>query len=133
VCEEEGVITFEGARDFLLEYREDYERAYAGFKWPDPGPFNWAVDWFDKRLASDPRSRDCFALWIVDPGAKTEIKLTFAEMSQRSNRAANWLRGVGVKRGDRILLPLSNVVTLWEIMLAAMKLGVSEVLCKKFL
>ena len=32
-------------------------------------------------------------------------------------------RALGVKRGDRILLMLGNVVPLWEVMLASMKLG----------
>ena len=44
-------------------------------------------------------------------------------MSERSNRVANYLRGLGVRRGDRVLLMLGNVVPLWESMLAAMKLG----------
>jgi acyl-coenzyme A synthetase/AMP-(fatty) acid ligase len=34
---------------------------------------------------------------------------------------ANWLRGLGVRRGDHVLLMLGNIVPLWEIMLAAMK------------
>ncbi len=45
------------------------------------------------------------------------------ELSERSNRIANALRGLGVRRGDRILVMLGNVVPLWECMLAAMKLG----------
>jgi acetyl-CoA synthetase len=44
-------------------------------------------------------------------------------LSERSNRIANGMRAAGVKRGDRILLMLGNVVPLWETMLAAMKLG----------
>ena len=44
-------------------------------------------------------------------------------MSERSNRAANFLRRQGVRRGDRILIMLGNVPELWEITLAAMKLG----------
>ena len=61
-------------------------------------------------------------LWIVDDGGG-EAKLSFAELAERSSRAANWLRGLGVRRGDRLLLMLGNVVPLWECMLAAMKLG----------
>ncbi|MEV5886360.1 AMP-dependent synthetase, partial [Streptomyces sp. NPDC052020] len=38
---------FRGARDFLLEHREDYATAYEGFTWPRPERFNWALDWFD--------------------------------------------------------------------------------------
>src|ERR1700727_291394 len=62
------------------------------------------------------------ALWIVNEGGG-EAKISFAEMPERSNRVANHLRGLGIKRGDRILLMLGNVVPLWEVMLAAMKLG----------
>src|SRR5580692_2256715 len=65
---------------------------------------------------------DAPALWIVNEGGG-EAKVPFAEMSERSNRVANYLRGLGVQRGDRILLMLGNVVPLWEVMLAAMKLG----------
>jgi acetyl-CoA synthetase len=61
-------------------------------------------------------------LWLVDEDAG-EIKLSFADMSLRSNRIANALRGLGVRRGDRILVMLGNVVPLWECMLASMKLG----------
>ena len=44
-------------------------------------------------------------------------------MAERSNRAANFLRGLRVARGDRVLVMLPNVVPLWEITLAGMKLG----------
>jgi acetyl-CoA synthetase len=44
-------------------------------------------------------------------------------MSRRSSSVANWLRGHGVQRGDRILLMLGNERCLWEAMLAAIKLG----------
>ncbi|RTL52847.1 MAG: AMP-dependent synthetase [Bradyrhizobiaceae bacterium] len=118
------MTTFEDARAFLLKHRTDYDAAYAGFKWPEPVAFNWALDWFDKGLAKNPEHSDRAALWIVDVASGTETKLTFAEMSRRSNRTANFLRDLGLKRGDRLLLLLGNVVPLWETMLAAMKLGV---------
>ena len=118
------MTTFQEARAFLLKHRADYDKAVAEFRWPDPVPFNWALDWFDAELARAPQSRDRPALWIVDAGANREIKPTFAEMSRRSNQVANFLRAQGAKRGDHLLLLLGNVVPLWETMLAAMKLGV---------
>jgi acetyl-CoA synthetase len=118
------MTSFEEARAFLLRHRADYDAAVTGFRWPDPVPFNWALDWFDAGLARDPESRDRTALWIVDPGHDREAKLSFAVLSRRSNRVANFLRAQGLKRGDHLLLLLGNVVPLWESTLAAMKLGV---------
>ncbi|MBI5264169.1 MAG: AMP-binding protein [Bradyrhizobium sp.] len=118
------MTTFQEARAFLLEHRTDYETAVRGFRWPDPVPFNWALDWFDAELARDPKSRDRAALWIVDAGRDEQTKLSFAALSRRSNQVANFLRAQGLKRGDHLLLLLGNVVPLWETMLGAMKLGV---------
>jgi acetyl-CoA synthetase len=106
------------ARDFLVARREDYRAACDGFTWPRFDTFNWALDFFDVQA----RGNDRIALWVVgDDGA--EQKLSFAEMSERSNRVANFLRAQGVRRGDRVLLMLANVVPLWEVMLASIKLG----------
>ncbi len=118
------MTSFEDARAFLLKHRTDYDTAFAGFEWPAPTPFNWALDWFDAGLAKYPEIRDLNALWIVDVPTGIETKLTFADISRRSNQTANFLRDLGLKRGDRLLLLLGNVVPLWETMLAAMKLGV---------
>jgi acetyl-CoA synthetase len=109
---------FVAARDFLLRHREDYATAYRDFRWPKLDRFNWALDYFDVMA----RGNAAPALWLVDEDAG-ETKLSFADLSERSNRIANALRGLGVRRGDRILLMLGNVVPLWECMLAAMKLG----------
>ena len=118
------MTTFQEARSFLLEHRADYDAAVKGFRWPDPVPFNWALDWFDAELAHDPASKDRRALWIVDTASNRETKLSFAQLSDRSNQVANFLKAQGLKRGDHLLLLLGNVVPLWETMLAAMKLGV---------
>jgi acetyl-CoA synthetase len=106
------------ARDFLVAHRTDYPTAYRDFRWPVLDEFNWALDHFDAMA----RGNDAPALWIVEEDG-SERKLSFRDMSARSNRAANFLRAQGVKRGDRILLMMGNEVALWEIMLAAMKLG----------
>jgi acetyl-CoA synthetase len=118
------MTTFQDARAFLLKHRSDYDAAVKGFKWPDPVPFNWALDWFDAGLAADPASKDRTALWIVEAATGTETKVTFEVMARRSNQVANFLRAQGLKRGDHLLLLLGNVVPLWETMLACIKLGV---------
>ncbi|MDN3260553.1 AMP-binding protein [Streptomyces sp. CSDS2] len=109
--------TFREARDFLLAHREDYATAYEGFRWPRPGHFNWALDWFDVIAEGNDRT----ALHIVEEDG-TETRLTFAELSARSNRVARWLRERGVAPEDRILVMLGNQAELWETALAAMKL-----------
>ncbi len=111
---------FRAARDFLLAHREDYAKAYAGFEWPKLERFNWALDWFDAIAAGDRRNQT--ALWVVYEDGR-QAKLTFAELSERSNRVANYYRSLGVKRGDRVLLMLGNIPPLWETMLAMIKLG----------
>ncbi len=113
------MTSFVEARDFILAHRTDYATAYAGFQWPQPEEFNFALDWFDAVLAKGELAHKP-ALRIVGAGA---AEVTFAELSTSSNAVASGLRDLGVKRGDRILLMLGNVVPLWETMLAAMKLG----------
>ncbi|MBQ0825432.1 AMP-binding protein [Streptomyces tagetis] len=108
---------FREARDFLLEHREDYTAAYEGFAWPRPARFNWALDWFDVIAEGNART----ALHIVEEDG-SEVRISFAEMAERSDRAANWLRENGVRAGDRVLVMLGNQAELWETALAAMKL-----------
>jgi acetyl-CoA synthetase len=111
---------FLAARNFLLQHRDDYAAAYAGFQWPKLERFNWALDWFDVIAAGE--RRDQTALWVAyEDGRQT--KLTFAELSRRSAQVANYFRLLGVRRGDRVLLMLGNIPPLWETMLAVMKLG----------
>ncbi len=106
------------ARDFLLAQRVDYERAYRDFRPPALERFNWALDFFDHQAEDNPAT----ALWIVEETG-AEIRLSFAEMSARSNRVANFLRSQNVKRGDPVLVMLNNQVELWETLLASIKLG----------
>ncbi|MGU7774796.1 AMP-binding protein [Burkholderia sp. MR1-5-21] len=110
---------FVDARDLLLRHRIDYERAYREFAWPQLDTFNWALDYFDVVA----RDNDNPALWIVDDLTGSGTRFSYAQMAERSSRMANFLRAQGVERGDRLLLMLPNRVELWDVMLAAMKLG----------
>ncbi len=106
------------ARDALIARRADYEAAYRGFAWPAVERFNWALDYFDPMARGNERA----ALRIVDEAGREERR-TFADLADRSDRIANFFRRRGVRRGDRILVMLGNAAPLWEVMLAAMKVG----------
>ena len=97
-----SAAAFLQARDFLLRHREDYHTAYRDFRWPElervqlgAGPFRRA--WRAATMLP--------ALWIVEEDGSEE-QLSFAQLSARSNQVANFLRELGVERGERILLML---------------------------
>ena len=110
---------FRAARDLLLAHREDYDAARGSFAWPELDEFNWALDWFDVIAAEHP---DRPALRILSDD-ESDVSLSYGSLSARSSQVAGWLRGLGVARGDRVLLMLGNVAPLWEVILATMKLG----------
>src|SRR6201982_1847166 len=110
---------FRAARDLLLAHRTDYDTARREFAWPELDEFNWALDWFDVIAAEHP---DRTGLRIVGD-AGSDVSLSFRSLSARSAQIANWLRDLGVRRGDRVLLMLGNIAPLWEVILAAIKLG----------
>jgi acetyl-CoA synthetase len=109
---------FVDARQFLLDNRTDYGKAYREFRWPDLTDFNWARDWFDVYGQGNSKT----ALWLRREG-KDELKFSYQELTERSDRVAHFLQRQGVERGDRIVLCLPNVTAIWELMLASMKIG----------
>jgi len=117
----EATKAFRAARDYLLAHRTEYDTARAEFRWPELTEFNWALDHFDQ-VAANPGTADRTALWIVEQDG-AEARYSFAELSARSNRVANWLRDRGVRRGHRMIVMLGNQVELWETLLAGIKLG----------
>ena len=109
---------FIAARQLLLNNRNDYQKAYREFRWPDLEEFNWARDWFDVYAQENRKT----ALWLRREG-KDEVKLSYQELAERSDRVAKFLQRQGVQPGDRVVPCLPNVTAIWELMLAAMKIG----------
>lgn len=112
-----GVKEFLEARDFLLNVKS-YKEAKAGFVWPSPAQFNWALDYFD---SLEDRCSNPALVYVDDAGA--ERKVSFQALKERSNKVANFLRSLGLRKGDRILLMMPNCVELFETLLGAMKVG----------
>jgi acetyl-CoA synthetase len=109
---------FLNARNYLLAHRSEYGVALRGFSWPRMDRFNWALDYFDVMAADNAG----LALLMVEEDG-TQMTRTFAELACRSNQTANFLRALGVRRGDHMLVMLGNQTALWEVFLAGMKLA----------
>src|SRR5579863_4752223 len=99
-----NIAVFLKLRDPLMADRDDLAAAAAGFAWPRFDHFNWALDYFDHIS----RNNVAPALRVVDDRGAHEA-YSFAELSERSSRVANFLLRCGVRRADRVLLMLGNV------------------------
>ena len=113
-----ATAAFLQARDFLLAHREDYATAARDFHWPRLDHFNWALDYFDVIARDNPRP----ALIVADESGTADSR-TFEAMRRRSDQVANFLKNLGVRRGDRLIVMLPNLPATWELTLAAIKLG----------
>jgi fatty-acyl-CoA synthase len=76
----------------------------------------YTADWLDKRARLTP---DRVALIDYATGSET----TFSEWNQRANQTANYLRALGVDRGDRIAVYASNCLEYLDLFWAAPKIG----------
>ena len=70
-------------------------------------------------------------LWEDQDGNRA--RLTFADISAQSNRIANVLSGLGIQRGDPVLIVLPRI-TLWQAAyIGALKVGAIVIPCVSML
>ena len=79
-------------------------------------PSHYATDWLDKRAKLTP---DRVALIDYATGAET----SYAEWNQRANRTANYLRSLGIGKGDRVAVYAMNRPEYLDLFWAAPKIG----------
>ncbi len=96
----------------------DYEMLRQGFSWDLPRSYNMGFDACD-RYAWD---RGRIAI-IHDREDGVVEKWTYRELKKASDRFANALTGLGVERGDRVAVLLSQTPALPVAHIAAYKLG----------
>ncbi|MEJ2384643.1 MAG: long-chain fatty acid--CoA ligase [Xanthomonadales bacterium] len=78
---------------------------------------HYVTDWLDKRARLTPER---LALIDYATGAET----TYAAWNARANRTANYLRSLGVEKGDRVAVYASNCPEYLDLFWAASKIGV---------
>jgi len=77
-----------------------YEDVSKTFKWSIPEYFNFSRDVIDKHAATQ---GDKTALWYVDPKTSEDRKMSFTDLSSASQKAANAIQSLGVKKAVCIL------------------------------
>lgn len=96
-----------------------YEDFAENFEIKVPENFNFAYDVVDRLGREKPDKRAL--LWTNPKGE--ERTFTFSEMSRLSNKAANMLRALGIRKGDKVMLILKRHYEFWISILALHKIG----------
>jgi acetyl-CoA synthetase len=125
----------EGARKEIIKKfpvnpnLKHYESMYASFDWQDArkelawfagSKLNAAYNAVDRHMHDGRRNK--VALYAI--GADNSIeKYTFQDIYEQSNKMANALRELGVKKGDRVFVFLPRVAELYTTTIAIAKLG----------
>ena len=53
----------------------------------------------------------------------TGVRYTYADLNARANRAANWLRSIGIGVGDRVSILAQNSVAFVDLLYGVAKIG----------
>lgn len=96
-----------------------YEDFYENFKLTYPDNFNFGFDVVDKYAEIDPEK--VALIWTNDDNEKHTF--TFEDMKRYSNKTANLLQRLGIKKGDKVMLTLKNRYEFWFSMIALHKIG----------
>lgn len=98
---------------------DSYEDFMQNFKVNVPADFNFGYDVID-RFARETPEKDVL-LWVNDHGDEKHV--TYRAFKNLSDQCAAFLQGIGIKKGDRVMLILKRRVEWWYTMVALHKLG----------
>ena len=96
-----------------------YEDFYQNYKLKIPESFNFGFDIVDAWAEAEPSKRAL--VWCDDFG--DERTFTFGDISRSSNKAANFFKSLGIKKGSKVLLILRRRWEYWVCAVALHKLG----------
>ena len=102
-----------------IETKEDKNGVLEKISFKNEQNFNFAFDLIDRMGREQP---DKLALLHIDKN-HVERRFTFADIKRASSQTANYLKSLGIKRGDKVLLILKRHYQFWLVMMALHKLG----------
>lgn len=116
----EGILQPEtGIAGSFISTAKDEHGCLTAIQFHNDEHFNFAYDIVDVLGTTKP---DKLAMLHVDAEGK-ERRITFRDMMLYSNKAANYFRFLGIRRGDRVMLVLKRHYQFWFAILALHKIG----------
>ena len=103
----------------FIDIEEDKNGTPTSIKFKNTDKFNFAYDLVDALADREP---DKTAMVYVAKDL-TDKRFTFSDMKKESNRVANYLTSLGIKKGDRVMLVLKRHYQFWFSILALNKIG----------
>ncbi len=98
-----------------------YEFGNVSIKWFEDGQLNIAANCVDRHLAT--RGNQTAIIWEPDDPNADAKHITYAELSENVNRLSNVYKGLGVGKGDRVVLYMPMIPEAAYAMLACARIG----------
>ena len=97
-----------------------YSKTDVSIKWFYDGTLNASANCIDRHLK---KNKDKTAIIWVGDDPKVQKKISYKQLHQEVSKAANGLKEIGVKKGDRVTIYLTMIPELAYTMLACARIG----------
>ena len=97
-----------------------YSKDEVRIKWYEDGTLNASANCIDRHL-KDKKDKTAI-IWVGDD-PKDSQKISYKQLHQKVSKAANGLKKLGIKKGDRVTIYLTMIPELAILMLACARIG----------
>lgn len=107
---------------WFKKWETPYQYAPHAYKWFVEGKLNLSYNSLDRHIEAGNGDRTAL-IWEPEPVEEEALKLTYRELHERVSRFSNVLKGLGVKRGDRVGIYLPMIPEAVIAMQACARIG----------
>ena len=97
-----------------------YSKSEVRIKWYEDGTLNASANCIDRHLKN--KKDKTAIIWVGDNPKETK-KISYKQLHKEVSRAANGLKNLGIKKGDRVTIYLTMIPELAITMLACARIG----------
>ena len=118
---DEGRARLDWMKPFSKVKNVSFARPDVSIRWFEDGALNAAVNCVDRHLPA--RAGQTAIIWEPDDPAEEALHITYAMLADKVGRMANTLKGLGVEKGDRVVIYLPMIPEAAYAMLACARIG----------